>query len=487
MGRARCADGVGAPCEGWREMGRLEAYPTLREGPRMTTTLQTDPRRTARDAFRKPGRPPLEMPVLFQLADMSVHHVKPGPPSPPQVVVPIVEPVIAAPPAPILELALAKVPHEVETLREEIPTIAASAPEMPVLEIPIAQPQPELDIPQAVMEAAKTVSSVDVEPQADAPASKADEPSAEIAAAPTAEREMSVTDVTPPAAATAPSPRDRAEQRTKNRQPTPARSDWMRTHGKYIAVVFVFALIATIYLAQNGDEPSPANPDAAQSTSAETEAKAPSENEAKITDAHAAKESVPVALHNHSPSLLDESSPAVGNPAAEAHAELHAPQGGNTIKEPTQPTEVADSKSLFPWKEAGETRIASKPEDRRAKPPAESKLKGPSADVREEARVEESPVEEAPSIYGPPGRQIEPSNEQSHGEGSQLNGPSGYPTTNPNRFREFEPPTSRTAPVQPPVTSPRTTPASYQPDSQNVAPPSRTSGPRYERTGSGLY
>ena len=55
----------------------------------MTTSLQTDPRRTARDAFRKPGRPPLEMPVLFQLADLSPQHVKVAPP---KVLAAVVEP-----------------------------------------------------------------------------------------------------------------------------------------------------------------------------------------------------------------------------------------------------------------------------------------------------------------------------------------------------------------------------------------------------------
>ncbi|MBC7855005.1 MAG: hypothetical protein IAF94_16360 [Pirellulaceae bacterium] len=453
----------------------------------MTTTLQTDPRRTARDAFRKPGRPPLEMPVLFQLADMSVHHGKLAPPGPTQVVAPVAEPVIVAPPTPIVELALAKVPQEVDPPTKETPTIAATEVDTPVLEILTAQPQPEPVVPQAVVEATKTDDFMGVELKAEAPTPEAEEPSTEVAAIPTAGSEASVTDVTPPAEATAPSPRDRTEQRTRNRQPASGHSEWMRTHGKYIAVVFVFALIATIYLAQNGDEPSPANPNAASSTSAEAAANTPGESETKVTDAHSAKESVPVALHNHSPSLLDESSPALGNPAAEAHAHLHAPQGGHTIKEPAQPTEVADSKSLFPWQEAGQTRIASKPEDGRAKPQAESTLKGPNAEVREEAPKGESLVEETPSIYGPPGHQIDPANEQTSGEGPQLNGPSGYPTTNPNRFREFEPPTSRTAPAQPPVTSQRATPASYQPGSPNIAPPSRTSGPRYERTGSGLY
>ncbi|MGI8982492.1 MAG: hypothetical protein ACR2FY_24940 [Pirellulaceae bacterium] len=445
----------------------------------MTTSLQTDPRRTARDAFRKPGRPPLEMPVLFQLADLSLQHVKVAPPSPPVPAVaaaPIAEPVIAAPPTPMVELAQVKVPQEVEAPPEEAQTTAAAAAESPVLEAAKAEPRPEAVISQAITEAASPAVSIDIELRAEAPTPKAEEPSAEIAATPTAVSETSVTDVTPPTEATAPSPRDRTEQRTKSRQPVSGHSNWMRTHGKYIAVVFVFALIGTIYLAQNGDEPPPANPNAASRTNAEAEAKTSSESETKVTDAHAAKESVPIAHHNHSPSLLDETSPAAGNPAAETQAQLHAPGSSHTIKEPAQPTEIADSKSLFPWKEAGDARIASKPEDGRAKPQAESKLKGPNAEVREEAYVGESPGEEAPSIYGPPTRRVDPPSEQPRDMGPPPNAPSGYPAADQNRYREFEPPPSRSA-----------TPASYQPGTQNIAPPSRTSGPRYERTGSGLY
>lgn len=479
MGRARCADGVGAWCEGWREMGRLEACLTLREGPRMTTSLQTDPRRTARDAFRKPGRPPLEMPVLFQLADLSVQHVKVAPPSPPvsAVAAPsIAEPVIAAPLSPIEEVVLAKVPNEVEAPKEETLTITPTVVETPVLEATKTEPQPEVVISQAITDAVSPTASTEAESNAEASIPKAEEPSAEFAATPTAVSETSVTDVTPPTEATAPSPRDKAEHRAK-RQPAPAHSDWMRTHGKYIAVAFVFALIATIYLAQNGDEPSPASPNAASSTNAEAEAKTPGESETKVTDAYAAKESIPVTLHNHSPSLLEETSPATGNPAAEAHAQLHAPKGGHTIKEPPQPTEIADSKSLFPWKEAEETRVAAKPAGPRAKPQTEPVVNQPKLEANEKASAGEPSIEETPSIYGPPSsQQHQPAAAQPASEKSELNALNRYPATDPNRYREFEPPPGRSA-----------TPASYQPGPQNTAPPSRTSGPRYERTGSGLY
>src|SRR5690349_17176783 len=44
---------------------------------RMTSTLQTDPRRSPRAGASLPRtRPPLEMPVLFQLADLSSQQIK---------------------------------------------------------------------------------------------------------------------------------------------------------------------------------------------------------------------------------------------------------------------------------------------------------------------------------------------------------------------------------------------------------------------------
>jgi hypothetical protein len=239
----------------------------------------------------------------------------------------------------------------------------------------------------------------------------------------------------------------------------------MRSHGKYIAIAFVFGLIATIYLAQNGDEPTPANPDAASATNAEVEARTPSESEPKVTDAHAAKESVPVAHHNHSSTFLDESNPAAANPAADAHAELHAPRGGHTIKEPASPTETADSQSLFPWKEAGEARVASKPEEPRAKPPAEPRVNEPPLRTNDETPPGEPAGEEVQSIYGPPGSQPpEPAIGQPVSEDHGLNPSTRDQATNPNRYREFEPSPSR-ATAQPQVSSPGATPASYQPGS----------------------
>jgi hypothetical protein len=498
MGRARCADGIGAWCEGWREMGRLEACPTLREGPRMTTSLQTDPRRTARDSSRRPGRPPLEMPVLFQLADLSLKHPKVAPVSPPRAVLPpTVEQTAAIPPEPMVEPAVVQELPQVEVPRAATPTHEVTAVETPRLEVPPMEPRPEPVPSQTVPEAVPIASesaSVDIEPKTETPQAVAttadvttDAPVASQTSQTVEVSATSVTDVTPPQDPLAPTPRERAEQRAKNRQGAPTHNDWMRTQGRYIIIGFVFALIATIYLAQNGDEPSPASPAANSNSRGETQAKVASESE--ITAARSAKESVPVSLHNH-PTLLDETSPAAGESLTGTRAELFAPQSGGIIQEPSQPTEAAESKSLFPWKDTGETRVAAKPQGNRTNPPAEPKLAGPSAEAQEESSVAEpaSQDQEVPSIYGPPesARHESPSGEPAS-EGPSPNVPASYPVTDPKSYREAEQPPNRTTPVQPRGSAPRATPASYQPGIPNNAPPSRTSGPRYERTGSGLY
>src|SRR5206468_1211795 len=135
-----------------------------------------------------------------------------------------------------------------------------------------------------------------------------------------------------------------------------------------------------------------------------------------------------------------------------------------------------DSKSLFPWKEAGETRVAAKPEEKVAKPQAEAKSHELNTNVKEE-----------PSVYGPPGSgPQEEEVQQATGEMPQGKSPGSYPETNPGTYRDFEPPPSRPA-TAPPAPSQRAAPASYQPGTPNNVPPTRTSGPRYERTGSGLY
>jgi hypothetical protein len=166
----------------------------------MTTSLQTDPRRTARDAFRKPGRPPLEMPVLFQLADLTLLHLKVAPPKALAAVVePPALPEIIAPSGPIAEAAAPIEPPKVEAAKEETPSPEAPAAEAPKLEVPQVETQPELIAPQ-----------VATEPKEEALI--ADEKTADSQASVPETSEPSPTDVTPPQDPTAPSLRQRGSR-----------------------------------------------------------------------------------------------------------------------------------------------------------------------------------------------------------------------------------------------------------------------------------
>lgn len=443
----------------------------------MTTLLQTDPRRAARDASRKPLRPPLEMPVLFQLADLSQFQGKVTPPSSnPSAPVPQV----ISPPAESPDPVVQETP-----LEREVPRVELATAEIPTVEVAPVEPLPEPAAPIVAVEEIETPPTIAaVIPVENPVVEKTAETAIEVATA----AAISETETTPPQESNAPTPRERAEQRAKSRQPASSNNDWMRTHGKYIAAGFIVALIATIYLAQSGDEPPPANPDTTVSANAEPEVQSPlpaSEAEAKITDAHTAKESIPAPGGGRSPALVKEANLANEQSPAEAHAELHSPTTDNTVKEPSEPIDVAESKTLFPWKDAGESRVASKPSDPRSNmqlnPHVTNRQPSPPAVVPE--NESEGVV---PSVYGPPGNQPqEPAAEQP--AGPERNAPSNYPVTNPSSFGQYQPSQNRPATTPPRASSPRATPASYEPATSNTVPPTRTSGPRNERTGSGLY
>jgi hypothetical protein len=447
----------------------------------MTTTWQSETHRGSRDAFRKPARPPLEMPVLFQLADLSGQQIKSAP-------LPSVS-ALAAPSAPVVEPVFVPEPPAAEPVQEPVrdeplqPAVLkfeALDPEPVVSEEPQAK-SPASEIRLETRETEAKVTSSESAPAIEmlsTPTAKETESETESSSPAPPISDSVTSEVVPPADAAAPTPRERAELRTKSRQAAPPKSDWMRTHGKFIAVGFIIALIATIYTAQNGDEPAPANPD---SVSASADESADGERESNLTEVPAAQDSIPVVEHQPSGALARDTSPATD--AVEAHAELHPPQSGGIVKEPVDVGEVADAKSLFPWKDAAETRVAAKPDDGRAKTgtkPLESAAPPSSEPAPTEARSDapaDAPAEETPSIYGPPSSSNREPVGEPAGGAPELNAPTTYPVTNPSSFRIHEPPQAR-----PNVGQTRATPASY-----DHVPPPRTSGPRHERTGSGLY
>jgi hypothetical protein len=439
----------------------------------MTTTWQSDTRRGSRDAFRKPARPPLEMPVLFQLADLRVQDTRPAPPPS--------APAVSIPPAPPIEAVFVPEPPAAESVQAEPPQPAVFKFE-PLDPEPVVSEKPQAtslasEIPSVTTETEAKNTSIDSVPAVEALATATE--AEKESSSPVSPISDSVTnEVVPHADAAAPTPRERAEQRSKSRQAVSPKTDWMRTHGKFIAVGFIIALIATIYMAQNGDEPAPANPD---SVSANADESTEGERESSLTQGPAAKESIPVVEHEPSGSLAGDTSPAT-DAVIDAHAELHPPPSGGIVKEPTDVDEVADAKSLFPWKDAAETRVAAKPDDGRAKretrpPPSEAPAFSKPAPTDEPAAAV---MEETPSVYGPPNsanREPAKSAAEPESGGPELNAPATYPVTNPSSFRITEPTQAR-----PNVGPSRATPASY-----DHVPPTRTSGPRHERTGSGLY
>lgn len=169
-----------------------------------------------------------------------------------------------------------------------------------------------------------------------------------------------IKDTTPPAAATAPSPIERARLRERRQQEeaaTPATEpNWFSSHGKYIAICFVVALIGTVCLARYKRDRAQKAPQMAREEAVAPEAA--TEKSAAISkpvDANigAVKPTSGIApAESTAPSLIPEVSPAgaeTGPDFTNSPAATEAP--------------APDSKSLFPWKgTTSSDRTATKPE-----------------------------------------------------------------------------------------------------------------------------
>jgi len=258
------------------------------------------------------------------------------------------------------------------------------------------------------------------------------------------------------ASADKPSPGSLRRQRAEARQQKVAskNGDWLQSHGKVIAIGFVIALIATIYLARR-NRPSPEVAPAGEPPMG-LAIDMPNEDghsDHKDHDHHTAEAAntaprlveAPALPHDHSPSPATADSHA--SPAT-ATADLHAP----VLPPPTSTAPPANSAPLFPWQ--NDTQTATRPDAPATRKPATA-----------------APLS-TPNATAPP-------------NGPAVNPPT-YPETN-----------LRDAPLLPPApavpASSGGQPASGQgsgraPTRSN--PASFTSAPggtRYERTGSGLY
>ncbi|MGV3607211.1 MAG: hypothetical protein ACO1RA_12475 [Planctomycetaceae bacterium] len=169
-----------------------------------------------------------------------------------------------------------------------------------------------------------------------------------------------IKDTTPPAAATAPSPLERARLRERRQQEeatAPATEpNWFSSHGKYIAICFVVALIGTVCLARYKRERAQKAPQMAREEAVAPEATA--EKSAAISkpvDANigAVKPTSGISpAESTAPSLIPEVSPA----GAETGPDF-------TNSPATTEVPASDSKSLFPWKGTNSSdRTATKPE-----------------------------------------------------------------------------------------------------------------------------
>ena len=365
----------------------------------MTTTIPIEPRRTV--------APPREMPVLFHLLDVS--RPKESATSPAE------EPQSASNP-----------PAELLALPVELPPAPPSKPLPPVLP-PI----------ESTLVAAPAVS-----PEPIAAAAPAESPvESPVASSESLAAETTPTETPPPPADEAVSLRQRMEERSRKRQ-TPSQGSWFTPQGKFIAIAFVLALCATIYLARSR-RPAAAPP---------------------VTTTHAH----PGAAAGHGPAIVIEmpktTSPAkaMNSPAkavaakvevakpqteAEQQVELQAPTTTppQLAEQPAPPAQPADE-GLFPWKDREEARVAARPDPPAlTTSPTYAPLTPPTDEPRYPVinpRSQFQPALQAAQPSPPPAAQTAPGPQlpQTAGPASApaRNGEPTYPTTNSARGIRYE-------------------------------------------------
>ncbi len=329
-----------------------------------------------------------------------------------------------------------------------------------------------------------------------------------------------VSDAPAPADSTAPPPvRSQSERRRKAK--TPASEEWFATHGKYIAIAFVVALAATIYVARTNrrtppvaeTEPPPLNIEPGDSAQASREYRP---DAAKGSTTVVGDSSLAAGMRPSSPARLIETASASA-PQAELFPPTTPPAPTVAAAEANKP--AADSVPSASQSVPPLVASRSAPQEANQSPPvqtpADSSVSGVGA----------APPSPPASAYAPAPPALEPSYPTTGYPTTGLPA-ANYPTTNPPPPPSYpttgyqpafspqpavqRPPMVQPAPVQPaPVqpgyqavdarsafVPPPTTwtqpnwqmppppggqPAPYTP-SVNPAP-----GTRYERSGSGLY
>jgi hypothetical protein len=376
----------------------------------MTATF-TEKRRTS----PTPPRPLRELPVLFHLMDVS-------------------RPKGFSSPPPAYSLDAEGEPSalgsaesfDLETAAELVQTKAYGS-------LPAEVASPALDSPALAPAAPDPATQVSLPPAEDLAAS---EPSTNSNATGSAEAPAVAESSAEPKLETPPPPgdegvslRQRAEERQRKRQHD-KQDDWFHTQGRYIAIGFVLALLATIYLARTNRKSS-APPVAAKTKPAAT-APAKTAPAAKKPAASVATTAAITAVR-----------PTEKSPADQPQAALHPPTIPQLAQEPATSTAPA-TETLFTFSKSAGDRLAA----------------------RTDVPASTQPTSAAPP---PPSAPTDPPNLQPQ-----------YPSTSfPGTYQPVAPATP-TTPAAEPATSPYGSTPLYP--TTNSA-----SGIRYERTGSSIY
>ena len=391
----------------------------------MTATF-TEKRRTS----PTPPRPLRELPVLFHLMDVS-------------------RPKGFSAPPPAFSLDAEGEPSALPSAEAfDLETAAKLVQTKAYGSLPADLPSPKLDsgsLEPAALESAAPEAEA-LEAKALAPATQvslppADEhPISELSTNPHAQGSAEAPAVTessaepkletpPPPADEGVSLRQRAEERQRKRQ-NDKQDDWFHTQGRYIAIGFVLALLATIYLARTNRK-SPSPPVAGKTKPAAT-APAKTAPAAKKPAASVATTAAITAVH-----------PTEKSPADQPQAALHPPTIPQLAQEPATSTAPA-TETLFSFSKSAGDRLAA----------------------RTDVPASTQPTSAAPP---PPSAPTDPPNLQPQ-----------YPSTSfPGTYQPVAPATP-TTPAAEPATSPYGSTPLYP--TTNSA-----SGIRYERTGSSIY
>jgi hypothetical protein len=288
------------------------------------TAMFTEKRRTS----PTPPRPLRELPVLFHLMDVS-------------------RPKGFATPPPAFTLEAGSEPtalssaesFDLETAAELVQTKAYGS-------LPADHPGPALETVAAAPASLDPTMQVSIPPAdglGEGSATSCEAAAAEVPAALESNSEPELE--TPPPTEEGVSLRQRAEERQRNRQHA-RQDDWFHTQGRYIAIGFVLALLATIYLARTNRK-SPTPPVAAKAKSAAT---------APAKTAPAAKQpSAPVA----STAAITAVRPTEKSPADQPQTALHPPTIPQLAQEPATTTAPA-TETLFTFSKSASDRRAAR-------------------------------------------------------------------------------------------------------------------------------